>query len=71
MEPSRRTDIAYIEVHYRDGDVETLSANGFHGHISKFVNHDAGNIKDRQEWDEVELHLAGPKRPLSRVDAES
>lgn len=65
MEPSRRSDIAYITVRYSDGDEEVIPANGFTGHIAKYTNHDAGNKRDRQEWDEIKIQLAGPKRPLS------
>lgn len=70
VEPMRRSDIAYVTVKYSDGDEETISAMGFNGHIKKFVNHDAGNRRDRKEWDEVEITLVGPKRPVQIPDAQ-
>lgn len=69
MEPSRRSDIAYVTVKYSNGDEEMISANGFKGHITKFTNHDAGFKKGRQEWDEVEITLVGPKRPIVYADS--
>lgn len=62
----RRTDIVEVHVKYENGD-EMLWIN-MPGFTTEYVNHDAGNVKDRQEWDEVEVHLVGPKRPLTRDD---
>lgn len=59
----RKTDIREVKIKYANGDeVLYLNVDGF---STEYINHDAGNIKDRQEWDEVEIHLVGEKRPLT------
>lgn len=68
VEPSRRSDIAYITVKYSDGDEETIAATGFKGVIAKYVNHDAGHKRNRQEWDCIEIALTGPRRPVRMAD---
>lgn len=63
----KRTDVREVHVKYANGDeVMFINVEGF---TTEYINHDAGNIKDRQEWDEIEIHLVGPKRPLT-VDKE-
>lgn len=62
----RKTEVESVHVKYKNGD-ETLWIN-VEGFTTEYVNHDAGNKRDREEWDEVEIHLVGPRRPLTREE---
>lgn len=68
MRPERRTDIDFVVVQYKDGTVDRfgrhMDEGGFHGHIRKYVNHDAKPGTGREEWDELEIQLVGEKRML-------
>lgn len=66
MQPTRR-NVREVSVVYEDGTTETFY--DMKGILATFTNHESSRMKNRQEWDVVEIHLTGEKRDI--VYAES
>lgn len=68
--PSSRHDIVKVVVTYDNGDVDEINdADIEENGMTTYTNHSRREKGEEQvEWDNMVIHLSGPKRPITFVD---
>lgn len=62
----RRADVICITVRYEDGTEEHLGTDEVRiGSLVQSMTTDSPG-KGQQEWDTIDIHLSGPKRPVTK-----
>ena len=65
----RRGDVVKVHVFYDNGAEDVFDASDVRvGSIIQGVSMDSKEGRDRMEWDTVEIHLSGHKRPVRRAE---